>query len=124
MIVQLHSNGYLLGLISNGRTPFQQHNFQSLGFSHYFSTVIVSEAVGLRKPDPAIFSLACQQLKCLPQQCIFIGDNELADIQGAQNAGLTAIRFDPPNEKHTATVSQATARISDFSKLFNVINHL
>lgn len=126
MIQQLHKSGYLLGLISNGRSPFQQHNFYSLGLSQYFSSIIVSEAVGLRKPDSAIFFLACQQLKQRPSQCIFVGDNELADVRGAQSAGLTAIRFDPPTSIEHLSLSQshATACINDFSQLLNVIQYL
>ena len=124
VIQQLYVDGYLLGLISNGRSPFQQHNFYSLGLSQYFSSIIVSEAVGLRKPDSAIFFLACQQLKQRPSQCIFVGDNELADVQGAQSAGLTAIRFDPPTSIEDLSQSRATARINDFSQLLNVIQYL
>ena len=44
--------------------------------------------MGLRKPDPEIFNLACKQLDVFPEQCVFIGDNELADIQGAKNVGM------------------------------------
>ena len=123
-IQQLHAQGYRLGLISNGRTPFQQQNFHSLGLNGYFSSIVVSAAVGLRKPDPAIFLFACQQLELAPEQCIFIGDNERADIQGAQSVGMTAIRFDPPQSVLSATASCASARFNDFSNLIPIIQAL
>ncbi|MBJ9954820.1 MULTISPECIES: HAD family hydrolase [unclassified Acinetobacter] len=86
---------FSLGLISNGRSPFQERNFQALGVDKLFSSIIVSEAVGLRKPDPKIFQLACRQLELMPEQCIFVGDNEVVDIVGAKSVGMQAILFDP-----------------------------
>lgn len=95
VIRKLFQQGYQLGLISNGKTPFQQHNFYALGLSEYFSIVVVSEEVGLRKPDPLIFEYACRQLQCKPSDCIFIGDNPIADIQGAKNVGMKTVFFHP-----------------------------
>lgn len=65
-----------------------------MGLSEYFSSIIVSDVAGLRKPQVEIFNLACQQLDVLPEQCVFVGDNEIADIQGAKNAGMKTILFD------------------------------
>ena len=73
-----------MGLVSNGKTPFQEHNFYALGITDYFSTIVISEAIGLRKPDPAIYLYTCTQLGCNPSDCIFIGDNPKADIEGAK----------------------------------------
>lgn len=95
VIRKLFQQGYQLGLISNGKTPFQQHNFYALGLSEYFSIIVVSEEAGLRKPDPLIFEYACRQLQCKPSDCIFIGDNPIADIQGAKNVGMKTIFFHP-----------------------------
>jgi len=68
-------NGYKLGLVSNGKSPFQENNFRALGVSRLFSSVAVSEAVGFRKPNPEIFEISCQALEVTPEECIFVGDN-------------------------------------------------
>ncbi|EPJ8112125.1 HAD family hydrolase [Acinetobacter baumannii] len=94
-IQNLHAQGYTLGLVSNGKTPFQEHNFYALGITDYFSTIVISEAIGLRKPDPAIYLYACTQLDCNPSDCIFIGDNPKADIEGAKKVGMQTIFFHP-----------------------------
>ncbi|HGX3400212.1 HAD family hydrolase [Acinetobacter nosocomialis] len=94
-IQNLHAQGYTLGLVSNGKTPFQEHNFYALGITDYFSTIVISEAIGLRKPDPAIYLYACTQLGCKPSDCIFIGDNPKADIEGAKKVGMQTIFFHP-----------------------------
>ena len=117
-IEKLYKNGFKLGLISNGKTPFQEHNFQALGLSEYFSSVIVSEAVGLRKPNPEIFQLACQQLSVEPEQCLFIGDNEVADIQGALSVGMQTFLID--FEKKITTTS-AHYYATTFNELFSYL---
>ena len=98
---------YRLGLITNGPSPFQEQNFHSLGFSSHFESIIVSEAVGLRKPDPAIFHLACSELDVSPAETIYIGDNPESDIRGAQNAGLKTI-FIPTAQHPTCSIADFT----------------
>ena len=56
-----------------------------------FSAILVSEAVGLRKPDAAIFNAALKSLNVQPHEAVFIGDNPNADVLGAQAAGLKGI---------------------------------
>ena len=88
---QLHERGYKLGLVSNGKSPFQERNFNALGIAGLFGSVTVSDAVGLRKPDPQIFMLACTALDSTPDNSVFVGDNPVADIQGAVSAGLYTV---------------------------------
>lgn len=99
-IKHLYQNGYKLGLVSNGRSPFQEHNFYALGLSEYFSGIFVSEALQMRKPQPEIFLYVCTQFDCNPSDCIFIGDNPIADIAGAKNAGMRTILFNPTNQQN------------------------
>ncbi len=87
--------GYTLGLVSNGKTPFQEKNFYALELTDYFSIIVISEAIGLRKPDPEIYLYTCNQLDCKPSECIFIGDNPKADIEGAKKIGMKTIYFHP-----------------------------
>lgn len=80
-----------LALVSNGKSPFQERNFNSLGISHLFDVVIISEAVGLRKPDRKIFELAVKRLSVDPHESVFVGDNPLADIEGSKKAGMYTV---------------------------------
>ncbi len=96
----LRSKGYKLGVISNGRSPFQENNLAALNATELFDTVLVSEAVGVRKPDPAIFHLACTKLDVTADQCVFVGDNPEADIAGANNAGMFSVFV--PTRKYPA----------------------
>ena len=52
--------------------------------------VVISCDVGLRKPDPAIYRLACERLGVEPSDALFL-DDASAMAEGARAAGLTAI---------------------------------
>lgn len=80
-----------MALVSNGKSPFQEMSFAALGIADLFDDVIVSDAVGYKKPDRKIFELACRRLKTEPANAVFVGDNPVADIQGANNAGMYTI---------------------------------
>lgn len=53
--------------------------------------LVVSEAVGVAKPDPAIFQTALQRLHCAASEVVMVGDSWPADILGATNLGVRAI---------------------------------
>lgn len=91
MLEGLKAEGYLLGVITNGRSPFQEKNIQSLGITPLFSTILVSEAMGVSKPNLAIFQVALQRLGVKPSEAVFVGDSPRSDIEGAQKAGMKAI---------------------------------
>ena len=98
-INKFKSNGYNIGLVTNGKTPFQERNFNALGFNRLFDCIVVSEAVDLRKPDRAIFELACERVNADINLSVFIGDNPIADVKGAKEAGMNTI-YVPTSEPY------------------------
>ena len=119
-ILELEKSDYKLGLISNGKTPFQERNFNVLGISEKFDSIIVSEAVGYRKPQKEIFTLACTQLKTTPNNVIFIGDNPKSDIEGANNCGMYTI-YIPGNYGEYCESANATCK--DFKELVEIVQN-
>ena len=115
------AESYKLGLISNGKTPFQERNFRGLGIASYFESVIVSAAVDLRKPDPAIFHLGCGELGVLPEEAVYVGDNPEADIRGARDAGLKTV-FVPSSKYPECLLADATC--SDMNLLVATIQQV
>jgi putative hydrolase of the HAD superfamily len=87
----LKQQGYLLGIISNGRGAFQMSAISGLGIVDYFDAILISEIEGIRKPQSEIFHRAIDRLGSSAQNSIFVGDNPEADITGAKNAGMQAI---------------------------------
>lgn len=91
LLQQLKQHDFKLGIISNGGHQTRLNILQGLGFLDYFDVVHSSESVGIRKPQPEIFIHTATSLDLLPQQCLFVGDHPMNDIQGAQSAGMSAL---------------------------------
>ena len=62
-----------------------------LGIGPYFATILISEAEEVAKPEPEIFHRALRNLGVGPQETIMVGDNPVADIEGAKSLGIKAI---------------------------------
>ncbi len=88
---------YMLHLISNGFMESTQMKVDNTNISNYFNHIIISEAVGVNKPDKAIFEHALSVAGAKKSECIMIGDSLEADIYGALNFGMDAIYFNPLN---------------------------
>jgi putative hydrolase of the HAD superfamily len=87
----LRTQGCRLGVVSNGREEFQMRVIRALGIESYFDTILISEAEGIRNPDPEIFHRALRRLGARPEEGVFVGDHPEADIAGARGAGLRTI---------------------------------
>ena len=83
--------GTRLGIISNGQAYQQRLKLIHMGLIDRFSTIIISEELGLSKPDPRIFLEACRAAKVNPSECWHVGDNFNADALGSLSAGLRGI---------------------------------
>jgi putative hydrolase of the HAD superfamily len=88
---QLKASGYLLGIVTNGREEFQRRTLRALGIEGDFNTVLISVTEGVRKPDAEIFLRALRNLKCRPDESIFVGDHPEVDIKGAHEVGMRTI---------------------------------
>ena len=78
---------YPLILLTNGNAAEQRMKIVMHDLDRWFRHVVVSEEVGLLKPDPAIFAHAIAPLGVLPQAALHIGDTRSQDIAGARAAG-------------------------------------
>ncbi|MGB2116283.1 MAG: YjjG family noncanonical pyrimidine nucleotidase [Flavobacteriaceae bacterium] len=94
---------YKLHIITNGFEEVQLQKIVSSNIQSYFSKIITSESVGVKKPNPIIFNEALKRANALACESIMIGDNIEADINGALESGFSAILFNyhkinPPKE--------------------------
>ncbi|RVU40016.1 dUMP phosphatase [Rheinheimera riviphila] len=78
-----------LGIITNGFTAMQQARLEHCGVVDLFDPLVISEQVGVAKPDPKIFQHAFRQLgEPDKSRILMVGDNPHSDVLGAQNAGI------------------------------------
>ena len=83
---------YPMVLVSNfyGNIATVLKEFQLDGI---FDTIIESAVVGVRKPDPRIFSLGVEALGLKPEEVIVVGDSIDKDIIPARQAGCQTVWF-------------------------------
>jgi 2-haloacid dehalogenase len=85
----------LLCLVTNGISTVQRSRLARSGLGPRFASVLVSEELGFAKPDPRFFAAACAALRLPPSDVLCVGDNPVADVGGAQAAGIDACWFAP-----------------------------
>lgn len=85
--------GYRLGLISNWDSRLTKLCFD-MGLERYLEAVVSSATVGLIKPDPHIFEVACRRMAVEPHEAVHVGDHYYADVMGARSAGIFPVMID------------------------------
>lgn len=80
-----------LGIVTNNSTAEQIEKLRALDIAGYFDTIVISEDVGVTKPDPKIFAIALERIGAKPHETVFIGDNWANDIVGATAVGMAAV---------------------------------
>jgi 2-haloalkanoic acid dehalogenase type II len=74
-----------LGTVTNGNA-----NLEAIGLARHFEYSLSAAEFGKAKPDAGIFLAACMAMGVAPQDTLYVGDDILLDVQGAQRAGLRA----------------------------------
>ena len=77
----------------------QVKKIAALGIDSFVDALVVSEEVGVPKPDARVFETALSRLGSTPDQAVMIGDSWSSDIVGATALGIPAIwlnRYDRP----------------------------
>jgi putative hydrolase of the HAD superfamily len=91
--LRLRERGVKLGIISNWDSRLASL-LDGLGLGKLLETVVSSADVGMRKPDPRVFELACERLGVQPADAAHVGDHHYADITGATAVGMTPVLID------------------------------
>lgn len=87
---ELRARGWKVAIVSNG-SHSQQAKIAAAGLSAVVDGWAISEVVGSRKPEPAIFRAAAVACGCTLDGAWMVGDSALADIAGAAACGLRSI---------------------------------
>ncbi len=88
-----------LGIISNGQKDQQRQKLRDLRILDRFEVVIISDDIGIPKPDPKIFWHGCKKANENPADCYYVGDNLDTDAKAASAAGFTGIWLNREQEK-------------------------
>ena len=83
--------GWVPFVVTNGTVEQQERKLRHTGLDREVAGWVVSEGVGLRKPDPAIFRVAAAQAGQSLDRAVMIGDSAEADVGGARGAGVASV---------------------------------
>lgn len=109
---------YTLHLISNGFRESTEYKIHNNDLGKYFGQIIISEVVGVNKPDPAIFQFALRQACCQVGESLMVGDSLEADIRGARDFGMQTLWFNPHFAERPRDVA---AEINHLEELLNLL---
>jgi HAD superfamily hydrolase (TIGR01509 family) len=94
----LKRRGFILGIVTDTMYPIEwkMRRLETAGVAQYIDVVACSSALGIRKPDPAMYLDALRQAGLTPAEASFVG-HDAAEINGAKKAGITtiAVNYDP-----------------------------
>lgn len=92
---RLRRAGWRLGILTNGEPAVQQRKVAALGVAPLVDTVVLAHACGdgRGKPDRAGFDAVLGELGTSSASTVFVGDDPVADVQGAAWAGMRTIQL-------------------------------
>lgn len=111
-LAELRARNLKLAVVSNWdeRLP---RLLASLGLAESFDTLVYSQEAGVEKPHPAIFELALERLGVAPAAAVHVGDSAREDVEGAEAAGMRAVRL----ERSPTNATSAPAALRSLASL-------
>ena len=117
-VVEVVAARFPVAFITNGLADVQRPRLEGSPFASYSEVTVISDEVGVAKPDPAIFEAALEVLGGpQPEQVTMVGDNLEADIGGAAKLGMETVWFAPPGAAPEPGGPVPTHRITDLRDL-------
>tara|TARA_B100000768_G_scaffold181930_1_gene207508 strand:+ start:13847 stop:14578 length:732 start_codon:yes stop_codon:yes gene_type:complete len=119
----LHARGHRMFILTNGFEEVQHIKMQNSGLEPFFQRVLTSDALGFKKPKIDAFEQSIALTDSSPSNAIMIGDDMECDVQGALDAGWSAIHFDPHGKGSPAKGTRgerAFKRIANLRELLDL----
>ena len=119
LLRMLRESGVKIGCLSNGFKDVQFRKIRNCGLEPWFDLVVLSDDIGINKPDVRLFRHAQERSGCPePTDHLMIGDNAMTDIKGSKGAGWSAIQFHRMPEDAVAECADACVeRLADILEL-------
>ncbi|MFQ5601563.1 MAG: HAD-IA family hydrolase [Candidatus Krumholzibacteriia bacterium] len=112
----LLAQGRRLGIIS-GMDSRLYDVLAAFGIDHYFDVVCLSFRTGYSKPDTRLFEDALLRAGATAGRSVHVGDSLTGDVQGALDAGLTALYLDPEGHPGAPPAAHAIRKLSEIPPL-------
>lgn len=116
-LTSLNERGLILDVISNFDSRLVRI-LDGLDAGEQFENIFVSSRVGYAKPDRRIFNAALSYHGLAPAQALHVGDSEINDLSGANQAGLKGILV----ERGKTSAAQASDRINSLRSILALLD--
>ena len=120
-VVETLSKKLTLGVITNGDKVTQSEKLETIGVKDRFESLIFSEEVGIRKPDPGIFTHAAKEVGLDPGNCLYVGDSYKADIQGGEKGGMKTCWFRSREQRNPLQDATPDFEIRSLKELLDLV---
>lgn len=110
---------YPVGILTNGFAETQHKKFEAFDLYSSADQVVISENIGVLKPDPRVFEYATELTGVTAEQILYVGDSYTSDIEGGRNFGWNTAWYTSNGdaEKH----QKANFVFSDYNDLCEYI---
>ncbi|MBU5361705.1 HAD family hydrolase [Enterococcus raffinosus] len=85
-LIKLKEKGIQLGVVTSKTNEEMETEFTQFGLNEYFDVLVTASDTKKHKPNPEPILYALQELKCSPEEAIYIGDS-IYDMHSSQKAG-------------------------------------
>jgi epoxide hydrolase-like predicted phosphatase len=92
LVRRVRAAGARVAVLSNSWGSGEYDPYEGYGLDERFDAVIISDQVGLRKPDPAIYRLAVAKIGVVASSCVFV-DDTAANLPAASELGMAVVHF-------------------------------
>lgn len=108
---------YKLHILTNGFAEVSYRKINGANLMDYFNSVTTADELGVRKPDPKIFELSLSKANAQKHQSIYIGDDYVADVIGANAFGMSVIFFNALSEDHSKAEYPVVHKLTEIQNI-------
>ncbi len=125
-LTTLKNGGQQIGLITNSMLPMWMRDveLETYGLLNFFDARTTSGDVEAMKPHTAVFQHILDQLNLVPEEAMYVGDNPLHDIDGANNTGMISTLIDPPHLNRQKGETEPDYTITALNELIPILETL
>ena len=126
LLVALKAAGVRCGVISAGLQVKQAEKLVRLRGLPFFDprAIFFSDQMGVSKPNPKIYSKACQALDLQPARTLYVGDRPTHDVTPASQVGMKTVLYRGAGGKHAAHAGAAKPDhdVADLTALIPILS--
>ena len=108
---------YRLHILSNGFKELQAHKMSTTGILDYFDNLILSEDIGVNKPNRELYEHALERTGASIETSLMIGDMFDTDIKGAANIGMDQLFFNHQKKECSFTPTYMVGELLEIKEI-------